>query len=479
MTLTSLSIDAERRARLAAVISDPVAFSAAILRHEPWAIPRQILRAVAEPRSKTAVKSCHASSKTFTAAEAVLWFVTRYHDGKVVTTAPTMSQVKELLWREIHMARNGSRIDIPDPDKVQLDISPERFALGRASSEGVNFQGFHGRVLVVIDEAPGVDNAEVWAAIEGIRAGGDVRVLALGNPTIASGPFYDLFNEQREGWNLITISAFDTPNLAGLSLDDVLGMSDAELDDNERPYLITRRFVREKYHDWGPGHMDWQSRVLGQFPDQSSDALISLAWLEAAAKRPIAPEHTAKTLKAGIDVAGPGEDETVLCVRDGADVLCLQAWPDKEPYGRVVAALEPYRERLVDVNVDTAGIGEGIYLHLKSLGFPAQRVNVGESPRDKERFANLKAELYWGLRMRFADGDINGLTDRKAQAQLASILWEQNPRGQTVIESKEHARKRGVKSPDLAEAIMLAFADAGPGFLSWMRKDAEKRKLNT
>jgi hypothetical protein len=56
----------------------------------------------------------------------------------------------------------------------------------------VRFQGFHGRLLIVVDEAPGV-KADIWEAIEGIRAGGDVRVLALGNPTIASGPFYDAF----------------------------------------------------------------------------------------------------------------------------------------------------------------------------------------------------------------------------------------------------------------------------------------------
>ena len=56
----------------------------------------------------------------------------------------------------------------------------------------MRFQGFQGRLLTVVDEAHGV-KADFWDAIEGIRAGGDVRVLALGNPTIVSGPFYDAF----------------------------------------------------------------------------------------------------------------------------------------------------------------------------------------------------------------------------------------------------------------------------------------------
>src|SRR5262245_21767503 len=54
----------------------------------------------------------------------------------------------------------------------------------------------------------------------------DVRVLALGNPTIASGPFHDTFTSNRDGWGTFTISAFDSPNLTGLSLDDLLSLPD-------------------------------------------------------------------------------------------------------------------------------------------------------------------------------------------------------------------------------------------------------------
>jgi hypothetical protein len=64
--------------------------------------------------------------------------------------------------------------------------------------------------------------------------------------------------------------------------------------------------------------------------------------------------------------------------------------------------------------------------------------------------------------MRFEEGDVAGLTDDKTIAQLASIRYQHNARGQVVIESKEEARKRGVRSPDRAEAVMLAFAPAIP-----------------
>src|SRR5262249_15035705 len=92
------------------------------------------------------------------------------------------------------------------------------------------------------------------------------------------------------------------------------------------------------------------------------------------------------------------------------------------------------------------------------LGFPVRPVNVGERASDRERYANLKAQFYWGLRQRFQAGDVAGLTDERTIGQLAGIRYRHTARGQVEIERKEDARKRGVKSPDRAEAAMLAVA---------------------
>src|SRR5262249_55615694 len=254
---------------LAGVVRDPVRFCHGLLRQDLWPLQKVILGAVAS-RSRVAVKACHASRKAFVAAVAVLWFVSRFRDGIVVTTAPTWTQVEKLLWGEIHRAAQSSRLAFPMLNKTELRIGPGNYAIGLSTNEGVRFQGFHGRVLIVVDEAPGV-KADIWEAIEGIRAGGDVRVLALGNPTIASGPFHNAFTSNRDGWCTFTISAFDSPNLAGLSLDELLMLPDATLDECARPYLVTRRWVREKYAEWGSGHPLWEARVLGQFPTQAED----------------------------------------------------------------------------------------------------------------------------------------------------------------------------------------------------------------
>jgi hypothetical protein len=140
----------------------------------------------------------------------------------------------------------------------------------------------------------------------------------------------------------------------------------------------------------------------------------------------------------------------------------------------VLAALEPYKTKLANVNVDTVGIGYGMALHLKDHGLPVTEINVGESSRDSVKYANLKAEYYWGLRMRAQSGDLAGLKDEKTIAQIAGIRYSHNARGQIVIESKEDARKRGVKSPDRAEAVILAFAERPPivyGYNEYLKQE--------
>ena len=85
---------------------------------------------------------------------------------------------------------------------------------------------------------------------------------------------------------------------------------------------------------------------------------------------------------------------------------------------------------------------------------------MGESAHDSRRFANRKAEYYWALQERFQQGTISGVTDELTLSQLATIRYRQTPQGKIAIESKEEARKRGVKSPDRAEALMLAYGKA-------------------
>jgi hypothetical protein len=101
-----------------------------------------------------------------------------------------------------------------------------------------------------------------------------------------------------------------------------------------------------------------------------------------------------------------------------------------------------------------------------------QRGQRGRPRSFPDQFANLKAQLYRKLRELFQDGAIHGLNNELAISQLASIKWKANLRGLTQIESKDEMAKRGIRSPDRAEAIILAFADRTPGMFAYVKQKA-------
>jgi phage terminase large subunit len=477
-------------ARLGDVILDPGEFSSALLHHDLYPVQDEIMQSVAS-RARTAVKACHASGKTFVAADAVLWWPTRFEDGIVVTTAPTWTQVEKLLWGNVHMAAAGSSVGYPKLHKTEIELDKDNYAIGLSTNEGVRFQGWHGRILVILDEAPGVI-PEIWEAIEGIRAGGQVHVLALGQPSVLGGPFHMAFHRPLSGWNTITISAFDTPNLLGTcirpgTVDDtgrpivfgdpdglnLLEATEEELDVAPRPYLTLRRWVLEKWFEWGePGSPLWDIKVMGDFPEQSEDALLSLKWIEAA--KTIILGHTDAPIRAGIDVAGPGSAETVVSLRQGPNRLSIRAFTHADARGPVIRHLRDEEARLSaaygrkveiqQVNVDAIGQGHYFGLGVQDADFKVRFVNVQHTfGIDPKKFRYQKDAYYWHLRELFRKREIGGVNAAREIEQLLTIRYFENHKGQVEIVPKEDMVKDGIPSPDWAEADMLAYAPDAPG----------------
>ncbi|MGD0290595.1 MAG: hypothetical protein ABSC63_13180 [Candidatus Binataceae bacterium] len=468
----------ERKKSAQNVIKDPVLFANHILGANLWEREVEILRSIQHHRH-TAIKACHGVGKTFTLAHAALWWLVRYDDGIVLTTAPTLRQVETQLWSELHRVAARSKFSFPEINATKLKFRGEHnFALGLSTNRSENFQGYHGKhLLIIADEAPGLESG-IWDAIAGAMAGGKVHVVMAGNPILPAGAFFDAFSRGRDLWNCISVDAFDSPNLAGISLEQLLQMDPSEggpLDQNPVPYLVTRRWVYDQHKVWWHGDErsspNWMSRVRGQFPDQAQNALIKLAWLERAlvraSKTPV--EDDAPTLIAGVDVGG-GEAETVvyLCASKPGQhkIIKMGAWRGEDTRGEVVRFLAPYRSRLNTVRVDAIGIGHNFGLHLRDPErFVVELVNVSLPCRGRpewhendpvKRFANQKAQFYQTLADAFEQDQIDGLTDDETIGQLADIMSEIDSHGRMKIEPKEKARQRVVRSPDRAEALMLA-----------------------
>lgn len=473
------------------VLLDPILFASKILRDKPWwSTQIEMARALEQPRARVAIKGCHSSSKTYTAAQLILWFITRYDDGIAIDTAPGERQVKVIMWGEIHKALSKPEIAIeyPPAGAMSLHLSRNNYALGFSTDKsdmGVKFQGYKApHLLWVLDEAPGIE-AEVYDAISGSAAGDDVRILLLGNPSSPGGPFYDAFTINRANWKTFTIDGYDTPNFAKLKtlaegdyermtqLLEQLPLDHSAITYAPRPYLITPVWAKEQLAVWGEDGPLWAWKVRGQFPLQAEDALIGLKWLEAA-REPKVLEGDESVLFAGIDVAAGGADETVCVIRTKAGrIVQWGAWYGHTT-GQVINFLTPYKRRLEHINYDSAGPGEYFGPALEVAGFrEVIPVNVGEATDYDDRFSRLKDQLYWALRERFEHGGVSGLDDDLMITQLASLRFEINLRGLVEMEKKSSMEKRGIKSPDRAEALMLAFADRRAGIYVLAQEQAE------
>ena len=463
------------------IVRDPVLFASELLGVGLWEREVEILQSIRTQR-RTAVKASHGVGKTFTLAVATLWWLARYPEGIVLTTSPTERQVRTQLWSEIHRLVERAKVPYPKLNTTDLKFRDDNnFAMGFSTNQAENFQGYHGKyVLIVADEAPGI-GAGIWDAVAGIMAGGKVHIVMAGNPTIPSGAFFDAFTSERSLWNCITVGAFDSPNLEGLDLEQLLRLDPANngpLEQNPDPHLVTKRWVYDQHIAWWNGSEVtspiWQSRVMAQFPDQAEQALFRMAWLERARQRALREpvnEDGGSSLVAGVDVSAGGESETVVyvceCRNEQRRIISMGAWRGQDTRGQVVNFLNQFRTRLSLVLVDAIGTGHHFGLHLRDCRFPVELINVAmpceSKPNLREedpgrRFVNLKACYYQSLADAVQNDRIEGLTDETTIGQLAGILYETDSHGRMQIESKESARKRGVRSPDRAEALMLALS---------------------
>lgn len=457
--------------------TDPVAFIENALLGFVWSKQRDICKSVADNR-RTAVPSCHDVGKSAVAARICAWWLSVHEPGEafVVTLAPTFHQVRGILWREINRVHSAGGLP-GRMNQTEWWFDPEIVGFGRspADTDPTAIQGIHARrVLVVFDEACGIGK-ELWDAADSLIANEESRFLAIGNPDDPASEFAEVC-KPGSGWNVVTLSAFDSPNFTGEPVPDWL-----------RPLLISKTWQGERLRKWGEGSPMYQSKVLGKFPEQSIDSLVPLSALNAAVARTL-PDGEPNEL--GVDVARFGDDSTVIYHRRGPVVRRLAKAQNRDTMfvvGMVVNAIK--ETGATSVKIDDIGVGGGVTDRLNELRGEGKignaqvvPINVGEAPATNlmdERFRNLRAELNWAMRTRFIDGDIALVGEHdELLSQAGQIKYKYTSAGEIQIEAKADMKKRtkGV-SPDDWDALVLVFAKPqfpGAGIFEHYRREAGK-----
>ena len=169
----------------------------------------------------------------------------------------------------------------------------------------------------------------------------------------------------------------------------------------------------------------------------------------------------------GVDVARFGSDKTALCVRRGWRVESLRSFTRIDTMRTAGEAAALVRDHDIPaVFVDEGGLGAGVVDRLRELGAPVHGVQFGGKARQSGRFANMRAELFWELRRLFNDNLIAIPRDEELISQLLGLRYDVTSAGQVKMESKSSLRKRGLRSPDKADALALAFMEP-PSLQIW------------
>lgn len=444
--------------------ADPLGWARAKARLTLWSRQREVMTAVGEHR-RVAVRSCNSAGKTAVAAAVAAWWIDSHPPGDafVLTSAPTGSQVKVLLWREINRLHRAAGL-AGRTNLTEWYIDGELVAFGRKPSEhdAAAFLGTHAlHILVIFDEADGIP-AVLWAAAESVASNRHARILAIGNPHDPDSSFAKVC-APGSGWHVIGIGFGDTPNFTGEEVSPRL----ADL-------LISPEWVTERATEWGADSALYSAMCLGQFPDRGADAFTVIPWAMASRCRLLDLEGDGPH-EAGIDV-GAGGDETVFAERRGPRIGVISSFRDADPMATVGRLVHAITETGVDlVRVDVTGIGWGIYGRLRELsahhhpddpgtahGAQVVGVNFGARARQPARYANRRAELWWHGRELSRTGawDLGGVEDAVLGELCAVRYLPPDSKGRIRIEPKDDVIARLGRSPDRADAILLAFDTA-------------------
>lgn len=318
-----------------------------------------------------------------------------------------------------------------------------------------------------MDEGSGIRDG-IFEVAEGAFGDPDNYALMMGNPTRLSGYMYNVFHS-KSYWFTMSFS------------------SEQSLSDTEYSYTYidpcgeirvmrchgrqTREWVQNMRDKYGLTSNVYRIRVMGEFANIGSDQLIEDRWMQEVFQKTACKDNEKFKRRMGIDPAWTGEDDTGVVIRQGDQVLHAESWHGfdlVESFNRLRVIWDEWK---VDVaHIDTVGVGAGLYdmfrhaMYRGEMGYPAIKVHCSErAPEDKDgECKTLRDWLWWKSRKYFRTRPVgfSGLPENPYWKKLREELLEPTYKianGKVVAESKDDMKKRGLKSPNLADALNTTF----------------------
>ncbi len=163
----------------------------------------------------------------------------------------------------------------------------------------------------------------------------------------------------------------------------------------------------------------------------------------------------------GVDPARFGDDRTGIIRRQGRVAFGLESYIKKDTM-EVVGIVHSIiiNENPDKVFIDIGGLGAGIYDRLLELGHKSivVAVNAGSTPLNQRIYYNKRAEMWGELHKWLSEGGVQIPDDNALHADICNIHYKIDSNSRLVMEQKAEMKKRGIRSPDCADALCLTFA---------------------
>jgi hypothetical protein len=428
----------------------------------------EVLRDVQNGVRGVSIRSCHGPGKSAVLSWACICFMLTRFPGKIVQTAPSSPQLFDALYAETRGWINNlppflKELLVVTSDRIALKAAPDELFLSARTSRAESpesMQGVHSKnVLLIGDEASGIPQ-EVFNAARGSMSGEHATTLLTGNPSRTSGFFFDTHNSLKQYWKTYWVYAQKSP----------LAPKEDVKEGQHRQYgsdRISQSFVDEIATSDGEDSPEYKIRVLGQFPSADENTVISRELAEAAAYRDVVLDEKSTEVW-GVDVARFGDDRTVLLKRQGNVVTEVQAWKGldlMQTCGRLKAEFDTVQTKPEVICIDSIGVGGGVVDRLLEQGLPVIGINVSEAPAIGN-YRNLRSELWFRVKDWLVKRVGKLPRDELLIAELCRARYLYSSNGKIQVESKDDMKKRGIKSPDLADALCLTFAAPEASYLN-------------
>lgn len=430
---------------------DPVFFVREIVGDRVYPHQERVLRGLA---ARTAVKGAHGTGKDHMTAWVVWWFRLAYSPANVYVTGPSEPQVEDVIWQNIKRVwakceTRGYPLGGKWKHLYHESEGGHSFMRAFVAKQPENIQGRHApNQLIVYDESSGIPRS-VFDAGQSLLTADNNWAFAIGNPIWDPGGWFpSIFTQSRKSWKCHTFDGYEVANY------NISGG-------------ITWNWIHEIEEMYGKESQVVLARVRGEFPIESSDTLIALAWIERAMER-VRDMDSVRSL--GADIARFGSDDTVITVNLGYKKLLQFPFNGQDTMrtcGEIIKIGKEHGISDRSWRIDDTGVGGGVTDRLRELGYRLQPVVGAAKPMDEDKFLNARAEGYWNMREMLREGRTALPADNLLLRDLSSIKYKFDSQARIKIEPKDEMKKRLGFSPDRADSMMLALLpDAFAGIYS-------------